>query len=53
MRQLDRARELIAAGVRLADAAAATGFSDQSHMTRRFKQAYGLAPGEWRALTRR
>lgn len=52
MRQLDRARELIAAGVPLAGAAAATGFSDQSHMTRQFKQAYGIAPGAWRALTR-
>jgi AraC-like DNA-binding protein len=52
MRRLERARELIAAGVPLAQAAATTGFADQSHMTRRFKQAYGLAPGEWRALTR-
>jgi len=52
MRRLERARRLIAADASLADAAAATGFADQSHMTRQFKQAYGVAPGEWRALTR-
>jgi AraC-like DNA-binding protein len=52
MRRLDRARRLIAADTSLADAAAASGFADQSHMTRQFKKAYGIAPGEWRALTR-
>jgi len=52
MRRLDRAKSLIAADASLADAAAASGFADQSHMTRQFKQAYGLAPGEWRALAR-
>jgi AraC-like DNA-binding protein len=51
MRRLERARQLIAAGGPLADAAAASGFADQSHMTRQFKQAYGVAPGTWRALT--
>ena len=52
MRRLERAKSLVAAGASLADAAAASGFADQSHMTRQFKQAYGLAPGEWRALAR-
>jgi len=52
MRRLDRARRLIAADTPLAEAAAASGFADQSHMTRQFKQAYGIAPGEWRKLTR-
>jgi AraC-like DNA-binding protein len=52
MRRLERARRLIAVDLPLADAAAATGFADQSHMTRQFKQAYGLAPGAWHALTR-
>jgi AraC-like DNA-binding protein len=51
MRRLDRARQLIASGDSLANAAAACGFADQSHMTRQFKQAYGVAPGAWRALT--
>jgi len=51
MRRLERARCLIAANASLANAAAASGFADQSHMTRQFKQAYGIAPGTWRALT--
>ncbi len=37
MRRLDRARRLIAAGASLAEAAAACGFADQSHMTRQFR----------------
>lgn len=51
MRQLDEVRGLLARGAPLADAAAAAGFADQSHMTRRFKAAYGLTPGAWLAAT--
>lgn len=50
MRRLDRARRWIREGQSLADAAAASGFADQSHMTRQFKRAFGLSPGRWRAL---
>jgi len=50
LRRLDRARTLIRAGAALADAAAASGFADQSHMTRQFRRAYGLSPGRWAAL---
>ena len=50
MRRLDRARALIRRGTPLADAALACGFADQSHMTRQFKQAYGLSPGRFAAL---
>jgi AraC-like DNA-binding protein len=50
MRRLDRARALIRRGSPLAEAAIASGFADQSHMTRQFKQAYGLSPGRWAVL---
>jgi AraC-like DNA-binding protein len=50
MRRLDRARALIRRGASLADAALSCGFADQSHMTRQFKQAYGLSPGRFGAL---
>ncbi|BBK44498.1 AraC family transcriptional regulator [Allostella vacuolata] len=50
MRRLDAVRQAIARGASLADAAAAGGFADQSHMTRHFKRAYGLSPGRWRRL---
>lgn len=49
-RRLDRARALIRAGTPLAEAAAASGFADQSHMTRQFRRAYGLPPGRWAAM---
>jgi len=51
MRRLDRARSLIRQGLSLADTAAASGFADQSHMTRHFTKAYGLSPGRWAAMT--
>lgn len=50
MRRLDRAKAAILSGVTLAEAAFVSGFSDQSHMTRQFKQAFGLTPGHWQAL---
>jgi AraC-like DNA-binding protein len=53
MRQLDRARGLIARGAPLADAAAGAGFADQSHLSRQFKRAYGLTPGRWAAALAR
>lgn len=47
MRRLDVVRRMLLAGASLAHAAAAAGFSDQSHMTRHFSKAYGLTPGRW------
>lgn len=52
MRRLDRARHLMQSGTALAEAAAACGFADQSHMTRQFKRAYGVPPGYWQTLAR-
>lgn len=39
------ARRLIAQGMPLAEAALNSGFSDQSHMTRRFVGSFGYSPG--------
>lgn len=50
MRRLDQARGDIAAGATLVDAAMRAGFSDQSHLTRRFKAGYGISPGHWQRL---
>ncbi|WP_159719089.1 AraC family transcriptional regulator [Geminicoccus flavidas] len=48
-RRLQRARRLIGEGAALADAAQASGFADQSHMTRLFVRAYGMSPGLYAA----
>src|SRR5581483_5568536 len=50
LRLLDRARELLRRGHPLAQVAHAGGFADQAHFTRAFRSAYGLSPGQWRAL---
>jgi AraC-like DNA-binding protein len=50
MRRLDRVKSAIAAGQTLAAAAFTSGFADQSHMTRQFKRAFGLTPGQWQAI---
>lgn len=47
-RRAERALRLIRRGDTLADAAAASGFADQSHMTRAFVRHYGFTPGAWR-----
>lgn len=44
-RRIHLARRLIAQGVPLAEAALSSGFSDQSHMTRRFVRSFGYSPG--------
>ncbi|WP_371763549.1 AraC family transcriptional regulator [Massilia sp.] len=46
-RRIDAARALLARGSTLADAAAASGFADQSHMTRLFIRTYGITPGAY------
>lgn len=47
MRRLDLVRALLVQGQSLANAALMAGFSDQSHMTRQFRQTYGLPPARW------
>jgi AraC-like DNA-binding protein len=50
-RRLQSARRLIAQGLPLGEAALASGFADQSHLTRLFVRSYGLTPGAYaRAL---
>jgi AraC-like DNA-binding protein len=46
--RLRRARNLIANGTPISEAASATGFADQSHLTRWFTRYFGLTPGAYR-----
>jgi AraC family transcriptional regulator len=49
-RRLERARALLRSPqIALRDIAAATGFADQSHLTRQLKRRYGVTPGALRA----
>jgi len=50
--RLARAEALLVRGAALADAAAASGFADQSHMTRAFRRFRGYTPGQYAALRR-
>ncbi|MCY1291716.1 Arabinose operon regulatory protein [compost metagenome] len=47
-RRLEQARALLKSGCAPVDVAAQLGYADQSHLARQFKQAYGVAPGEYR-----
>ena len=48
-RRIERAREMLARTQSpLSEIALATGFSDQSHLTRHFRQFFGTTPGEFR-----
>lgn len=48
--RLAAACELLAKGLRVSTVAYDCGFADQSHLSRKFKEAYGLAPAVWAAL---
>ncbi|RED04325.1 MULTISPECIES: AraC family transcriptional regulator [Pseudomonadaceae] len=47
LRRLDQVRLQVRLGRGLAEAAVAAGFYDQSHMTKHFRQAFGVAPARW------
>ena len=44
-RRVQRARQLVRGGLPLAEAAVASGFAGQPHMTRCFVRSFGLTPG--------
>ena len=46
--RISHAKAMLAAGQPIADVAIATGFTDQSHLTRCFKQLWGFTPGQYR-----
>lgn len=46
-RRIQQARRLLKAQIPIAQVAAETGFADQSHLTRHFKQIVGVTPGQY------
>jgi len=46
--RIKHAKRLLEAGQPIADVAYATGFVDQSHLTRWFKRLWGITPGQYR-----
>jgi AraC-like DNA-binding protein len=53
LQRIERARSLIRGGASLSQAAASSGFADQSHMTRLFARQLGFTPGAWQQATSR
>lgn len=51
-RRIERARQLLLAGRRPAEAAVAAGFYDQSHLTRHFTRYLGISPARYAASHR-
>ena len=45
--RVERARDMLQRGEPISRIAFATGFSDQSHLTRRFKRVVGVPPGQY------
>jgi AraC-like DNA-binding protein len=50
LRRLEQAQRMLQSGSSIVESAVACGFADQAHMTKAFKQAYGLTPGRWISL---
>ena len=51
-RRLEQAKALIHRGMPFAQVALETGFVDQSHLTKKFKQFYGATPGQYLSMGR-
>ncbi|SDD54139.1 helix-turn-helix transcriptional regulator [Paraburkholderia lycopersici] len=47
--RLQRALGPLREGATVADVAAASGFTDQSHFTRHFRRMFGVPPGRWQS----
>jgi AraC-like DNA-binding protein len=47
--RIARARALLQSGCLPLEVATQLGFADQSHLSRQFKQAYGIGPGAYRS----
>jgi AraC-like DNA-binding protein len=45
--RIEECRKLLSAGISIAEAAARTGFCDQSHLNRHFKRIVGITPGKY------
>jgi len=50
LKRLQKAKALIEHGLPLAQVAFSSGFADQSHLTRNFKQCFGTTPKVWAKL---
>ena len=46
--RIKHAKDMLASGQPIAEVAIATGFTDQSHLTRWFKRLWGFTPGQYR-----
>jgi AraC-like DNA-binding protein len=46
--RIKHAKDMLASGQPIADVAIATGFTDQSHLTRWLKRLWGFTPGQYR-----
>ncbi|MCU0569206.1 MAG: AraC family transcriptional regulator [Oculatellaceae cyanobacterium Prado106] len=46
--RVEKAKQLLQQGMEIAAVAIAVGLSDQSHLTRHFKQIVGITPGQYR-----
>ena len=51
--RVNRARHALALGMPIDEAASLFGFSDQSHLNRRFKLVYGLTPYQYQCSVKR